>query len=159
MEVDINGKWRVNVNDSQKAFGKTYSLEANTTYHVNIDIVGDVVKLQFTKGNQVIDMGSVTVSDLPDTAGHFGVRSWYNGKVMTIDNLKLVEEPSIPLLNADVRTAEIKKNGLSVSIDQDFPRIISYSLNGKTMRGQEDQIQTVVLNGEDFSIRYRRADG
>ncbi len=104
-------------------------------------------------------MGSVTVSDLPDTAGHFGVRSWYNGKVMTIDNLKLVEEPSIPLLNADVRTAEIKKNGLSVSIDQDFPRIISYSLNGKTMRGQEDQIQTVVLNGEDFSIRYRRADG
>ena len=151
VEVDINGKWRVNVNDSQKAFGKTYSLEANTTYHVNIDIVGDVVKLQFTKGNQVIDMGSVTVSDLPDTAGHFGVRSWYNGKVMTIDNLKLVEEPSIPLLNADVRTAEIKKNGLSVSIDQDFPRIISYSLNGKTMRGQEDQIQTVVLNGEKIS--------
>ena len=49
VEVDINGNWRVNVDDSTKGFGKTFSLKAGETYKVAIDLIGNTVQLQMRK--------------------------------------------------------------------------------------------------------------
>lgn len=152
VEVDINGNWRVNVNDSTKGFGKTFSLKAGETYKVAIDLIGNTVQLKFTdKDNVVTDMGSVTMESMSDTPGLFGIKSWYGSKELTFDNFEMIEEASLPLFSANEKTVEIQKDGLTAVIDQSFPRILSYKLNEKTMRGQEDQLGTVVLNGEKLS--------
>lgn len=151
VEVDINGSWRVNVNDSYKTFDRTFSMAAGETYRVFIDLVGNTVKLKFEKNGTVTDMGSVTMDNIPDTAGHFGVKSWYGQKSLTFDNLEIAEEPQLPLIQSDVETEVISRGDLRVNIDKNFPGIFSYELNGKTMKAQEDPVRTVVLNGEKVS--------
>ncbi|WP_395013721.1 endo-alpha-N-acetylgalactosaminidase family protein [Robinsoniella peoriensis] len=152
VEVDINGNWRVNVDDSTKGFGKTFSLKAGETYKVAIDLIGNTVQLKFTdKDGLVTDMGSVTMESMKNTPGLFGIKSWYGSKELTFDNFEMIEEASLPLFSANEKTVEIQKDGLTAMIDQSFPRILSYKLNEKTMRGQEDQLGTVVLNGEKVS--------
>lgn len=152
VEVDINGNWRVNVDDSTKGFGKTFSLKAGETYKVAIDLIGNTVQLKFTdKDGLVTDMGSVTMESMKNTPGLFGIKSWYGSKELTFDNFEMIEEASLPLFSANEKTVEIQKDGLTAVIDQSFPRILSYKLNEKTMRGQEDQLGTVVLNGEKVS--------
>lgn len=152
VEVDINGNWRVNVDDSTKGFGKTFSLKAGETYKVAIDLIGNTVQLKFTdKDGLVTDMGSVTMESMKNTPGLFGIKSWYGSKELTFDNFEMIEEASLPLFTANEKTVEIQKDGLAAVIDESFPRILSYKLNKKTMRGQEDQLGTVVLNGEKVS--------
>lgn len=152
VEVDINGNWRVNVDDSTKGFGKTFSLKAGETYKVAIDLIGNTVQLKFTdKDGLVTDMGSVTMESMTSTPGLFGIKSWYGSKELTFDNFEMIEEASLPLFTANEKTVEIQKDGLTAVIDESFPRILSYKLNDKTMRGQEDQLGTVVLNGEKVS--------
>lgn len=152
VEVDINGNWRVNVDDSTKGFGKTFSLKAGETYKVAIDLIGNTVQLKFTdKDGLVTDMGSVTMESMTNTPGLFGIKSWYGSKELTFDNFEMIEEASLPLFTANEKTVEIQKDGLTAVIDESFPRILSYKLNDKTMRGQEDQLGTVVLNGEKVS--------
>ncbi len=45
----------------------------------------------------------------------------------------------------------ISSGSLSASVDSAFPRVISYTLGGSTLHGQEDTLSQVVLNGTAYT--------
>lgn len=154
IEHDVNGNWAVGYKGSAYKFGgATLALEKDTAYGFNIDLVGTTVSLKITDKatGEVHDLGSVNVADLPQTAGHFGVRGWYSGKTLTISNLKMVEDPTLPVINNEVESGDLVKGNLTVTLDKNFPRIISYNVNGKTMIGQEAPVTTVNINGTSYT--------
>lgn len=50
----------------------------------------------------------------------------------------------------DVTEKEIASSQMSVKVDQAFPRVISYNLDGKTMQGQEIPYYVVEVNNKAF---------
>lgn len=52
-----------------------------------------------------------------------------------------------PAVTAQIRNA----SGLTVTVGTDFPQIVSYDLNGKTINGQAEQLSTFTINGTDHT--------
>lgn len=154
VEHDINGTWRVAYKGNEYNFqaGKL-ALEKDKEYHFHVDFVGTTISLQITDNEtkETTDLGSINIADLPKTSGQFGVRGWYSGKTVTLKNLKVVEEASLPIINKNVSTGTLTKDGLSIQLDRSFPRILSYDVNGKTMEGQADPLTTVNINGMAYT--------
>lgn len=149
VECDVNGKWRVNAKGSEYNFPVTYSMNKNTTYRIDARLEDKSVSLSITDPNgNVTDLGSVSAEEITNTPGKFGIKSWWGHKTITLDNLKIVEIPTIKPLNVDEVLDEIQASGLTVTLDSQFPRLVSYTLGGKTMLGQETQLNTVLLNGQ-----------
>lgn len=152
IETDIDGIWRVKVNGNDYNFGNTLALEKDKWYHFDLSLIDKTTTLTITdpESGEVHEMGSVTVDELKNEAGHFGARSWYAGKTVTIANVKIVEDSLLPFLNFDRETEELTKDGLTIKVDKAFPSVISYALDGKTLDGQADAVNTILLNGSKY---------
>ncbi|MFT4642566.1 MAG: endo-alpha-N-acetylgalactosaminidase, partial [Candidatus Azotimanducaceae bacterium] len=51
------------------------------------------------------------------------------------------------------KVIKLNSNQLSVTVDETFPRIVSYQWNtsGAVMSANENQLSTVLINGESYS--------
>ena len=53
------------------------------------------------------------------------------------------------------QTTSISNDGLTVNLDQDFPRVADYELNGKTMNGSEIRYNYVTINSVNMPAQRR----
>ncbi|WP_394924872.1 endo-alpha-N-acetylgalactosaminidase family protein [uncultured Robinsoniella sp.] len=67
-----------------------------------------------------------------------------------IHNFSVSSQNEIEPAAGDVTEKEIASGQMSVKVDRDFPRVISYSLNGKTMQGQEIPYDVVEVNNKAY---------
>lgn len=149
---DINGKWKITASSGNEvSFPNTYQMEANTEYHIELRLVGSTVSLAITDPKGVTtDMGSVSEETLTSIPGSFGLRSWYSAKKMTVSNLKMVELESLPRLKLAQETDTIEKDGLIVTVYQDFPGIVDYQMDNHTLQADVEQTNSLKINNMEY---------
>lgn len=148
---DINGKWMLYANGNETKFPVTYEMKAASSYKVELRLAGNTVSFSITDSEGVkTDMGSVTDEEITQEAGWFGLRSWYGSKTMTVSNLKIVEIESMPKLQLTSDTDTITKDGLTVTLYQDFPGIANYQLGDRTISTGMEQTNTLIINNTEY---------
>ncbi len=149
---DVAGKWSVGVDGNDYRFLKTYSLAKNETYHMEASIVGSYVSFAIVDSEGVrTDMGSLSIPNLKELPGQFGLRGWYSSKVITIDNLSIEEYASLPLFQLSPKLTTLEKDNFSVVIDQNLPRIIQYQVDDKVLATSSEIISDIIINGKAYT--------
>lgn len=151
---DINGTWKLSANGNDSNFPTAYSMAADTVYKIELNLIGNTVTFAITDADDNrTDMGAVTDNTVTSRAGKFGVRSWYSAKEMTIANLKVVEQESMPRLQLAAELDSITKDDLIVTLNKGFPSIFSYQVGNKTMKAADEQTNTLQINNTEYTAQ------
>lgn len=151
---DIDGKWKITANGNEVSFPNTYQMQANTTYHIELHLVGTTVSLAITGPDGVTtDMGSISEESMTAVAGWFGLRSWYGTKQITVSHLKIVEQDSLPKLQLAQETDTIEKDRLKVTVYKDFPGIVDYQVDNHKLQADTEQTNSLKINNKDYVPR------
>lgn len=151
VEVDINGIWRVFSKGNEYKFSNTYSMTKDEKHKIEVTIVGSNVSLDITdSSNNKVSLGTVSVDNITTTPGKFGLKSWFGSKIINIDNIDIEEIAKLPLFYLRTKEAKITKDKFTVTIDAEFPRVISYTLDGKTINTNSAISTNLYINGKAY---------
>ncbi len=133
------------------------TLKPDVWYTIQITYVGNKLKALLTneETGDLSVIGKVTMGSAPAGPGRVGFVSWWAAKDMTIDEITVApyKEPAPPTA-PEYSALTITDAGMTVSLDNRFPTVNGYVLNGKTMSAQptNEFLYTVTLNGDDYRI-------
>ncbi len=148
---DVDGKWSVGFDNNNYNFTQKYSLAKDTMYTIEASLEKGYVSFAITDADgKRTDMGTVFVPNIEEIPGHFGVRGWYSGKTMTIDNLEMEEMPTLPLFQIRPKTVILEKGNFKVAVDGILPRISHYELNGKVLE-TNSEMSEILINGKGYT--------
>src|SRR5699024_5364501 len=121
---------------------KGVPLEADETYRLRIKFVDDTV-VMYVDGEKV---GSWSQPEGVDKAGLMGFEKWRGAANITISNVSVEEYivPDPPETNPVEQV--LSSDYMDVTIDETFPRVIEYDVDGKTMAGQETPVYGLKVN-------------
>ncbi|MDQ6422158.1 endo-alpha-N-acetylgalactosaminidase family protein [Paenibacillus sp. LHD-117] len=150
IQYDVSSWGWDSVQNGSETYGNLTStnsptFEANKTYTFKLRYVDDSVQLW-------IDGVSVLNTSLPTVRtgeGKIGLRSWFNNKTITIDDVKVSEaQAEEPVAKPITVTDTIGSEEMSVVIDQEFPRVQKYKwkANNAEMHGQINGLNEVKIN-------------
>lgn len=153
IQYDV-GSWGWDVlKNGQETYGNINStnppLIANQQYTFKLRYENDHVELSID-GQSVL---SATVPNLPTSAGHIGLRSWFNNKTIFIDDVKLSElKVTTPDPKPITLTDTIASQQVTVEIDKEFPRVKKYvwKSTGAEMHGQLNGVNELKINGKSY---------
>ncbi|GGJ98298.1 hypothetical protein GCM10007063_20740 [Lentibacillus kapialis] len=117
-------------------------LKADQTYHIRVKFIRDTATL-YVDGKK---MGSWTQPGGVDKAGLPGLEKSRGAAKITISNvtIKEYEMPEPP--NTDPVENTISSDAMDVTIDEVFPRVIEYNVDGKVMHGQVSPVYGLYIN-------------
>ena len=103
--------------------------------------------ITFWMDDQFANIGSMTKA----TADYGGMGLYVDDKGDILVK-KVVFRKIVPMKEETVtrETTSIANDGLTVQLDKDFPRVVDYTLNGKTMNGAELRYNYVTINTVDY---------
>ncbi len=129
----------------QDTFANGIDFAENENHHIRMEVEGDSIKLWIDDAYA----GAVNLARNP-VKGHFGLLKWYTGADVRLDNLQIRETIEIrpEMQEPDPLTLENKK--MKVTLDRNFPYIIQYEMNGKTLQGNKEGQNAVLINGETY---------
>lgn len=113
-------------------------------YKIKVEVVENTVSIYLD--NAEIFHG--VVPELTRAKGKAGLRlSNNNGlyQYLSVNSESLLETP-----DAETVEREIKSDKLTVKMDEKFPRVIDYTLDGKKLYGQEKHFYYVSINNKDY---------
>ncbi|MGI5930310.1 endo-alpha-N-acetylgalactosaminidase family protein [Pseudoflavonifractor sp.] len=88
------------------------------------------------------------VSQAKEVLGGMGIQTAATGDVLI---KKVVFRTVVPFVEAEeTEPLSISSDGLTVRLAGDFPRVLDYSLNGKTLNGAELRYNYVTINTVDY---------
>lgn len=123
-------------------------LEEETRYHVRL--VADGNKLSLYVNDELY--AEKTHDQFKDTVeGFFGFRQQYFANSIRVDNLKIMEKVELALSDREEVPITIQSSEMEVTMDEAFPRVITYRMNGKTLLGGQQKAYGVKLNN---TLRY-----
>lgn len=167
IQYDVSGWGWDSVQNGSETYGSLTSansptFEAGKTYTFKLRYAGDNVQLW-------IDGVSVLNTSLPTVLtgeGKIGLRSWFNNKTITIDDVRVSEvEIAEPEAKPITVTDTIESERMSVVIDQEFPRVQKYiwKSGNAEMQGQMNGLNEVKINQVSYfpiaSSYSKAADG
>jgi len=139
--------------DGKQTYGSiqptSQTFAAGRQYTFKLRFENDGIEL-FVDGQSVL---SKTLPGIPTAAGKIGLRSWYDGKTINIDDVKVtkvnvvVPEPK-PITETDTLTSGLMK----VEIDKQFPRVKKYvwTGTGAELNGQLSGSNELKINGKSY---------
>nr|WP_158097972.1 endo-alpha-N-acetylgalactosaminidase family protein [Anaerofilum sp. An201] len=144
---DIGGKWMMynqEPGESESCVGFTsgVALTDKEKHHVKFEVEGNTVRLE-VDGQEV----GVSEFELPDTPGYFGIRKNYDSADIRLDNLRITETYQLPAPEKEEKPVSIASEALTVRMDETFPRVLDYSMNGKTLTGNPNKTYGLRVNG------------
>ena len=112
---------------------------------VKVRFVND--SITFWMDDQFAHTSSISQAD--PVAGNMGLYVDNNGEIVV---KKVVFRELLPFeeTEGERQTETIENDGLSVRLDTDFPHIVDYTLNGKTLNGAEVRYNYVSINTVDY---------
>lgn len=150
------------VKDGAESYGSidssNYTFQANREYAFKLEYVDD----QMTVSIDGQELFSASTPNLPVIAGQIGVRSWFNNKVIHIDDVKLTEvKVDRPVQQPITVTDTLQSADMTVVIDKEFPRVQKYTWNesGAEMNGQLIGINEIKINGKShypLAVEYHK---
>lgn len=164
IQNDLNSWGWDSVQNGTETYGSITStnspvFEAGKVYTFKLRYAGDQVQMW-------IDGVSVLNTSLPTVLtgkGKIGIRSWFNNKTITIDDVKVSEVVvSEPVVKPITVTDTIESDLMSVMIDQEFPRVQKYIWNedNAEMQGQLNGRNEVKINQVSYfpiASSYRKS--
>src|SRR5699024_7902718 len=121
---------------------KGVPLEAGETYRLRVKFIDDMAAL-YIDGEK---MGSWSQSDGVDKEGLFGFEKSRGAANITISNVSIEEYVMPDPPEIDPVEQVLSSDYMDVTIDETFPRIIEYDVDGKTMTGQETPVYGLKVN-------------
>ncbi|WP_234447042.1 endo-alpha-N-acetylgalactosaminidase family protein [Virgibacillus salexigens] len=121
---------------------KGVPLEADKTYHIRAKFVDDNVTL-YVDNEKV---GSWFQPDGVNEAGLLGLEKSRGPANITISNVSIEEYTPPEPPNKEPIEQTLHSNYMDVTIDEVFPRIIQYKVDGKVMNGQKSPVYGLKLN-------------
>lgn len=110
-------------------------------YKVKVRVVEDVVTIFLD--NAEIFTGKV--AGMTNGSGKSGIRNWGGSGTaipyMSVSSSDFVENETSPITTKHIASTKMK-----VDVDENFPRIIDYTVDGKVMKGQEKPVYVVEVN-------------
>lgn len=149
-----NGGWGW---DSLQKGSETYgdipstspAFEAGKQYTFKLRFTSDSVQL-WVDGASVL---TASLPSLPTGAGKIGLRSWYDNKIFTIDDLKVTKvEVTTPKPKPITLTDTLVSDAMTVEIDKEFPRVKKYVWNSDNaaMNGQLNGVNELKVNNMSY---------
>ena len=140
-------------------------LEAGKEYIMKVKYVGTKITV-FLDGEEVFDLDTSSLGNMasfPTEAGKIGFRSWFGNKIMLIDNIKYSDVELLPPSDGELgrkitNTDVISSDEMEVTIDKDFPNVVKYEKNNKTMYGTEYSSDKVLINGKGYAPKIEYAN-
>ena len=133
------GQRRRLVEDTARIYAKRV-----VPYKIKIEVVENTVTI-YLDGAEIFHG---VVPELTKSKGKAGVRLSNNDglyQYLAINSEVLLETP-----DAEPVEREISSSDLTVKMDEKFPRVIDYTLDGKKMYGQEKPVYYVTVNNVDY---------
>lgn len=117
-------------------------LEANNTYQLRVKFIDDSASLYIDDKK----IGSWTQPEGVDSPGLIGLEKSRGAANITISNIKIKEyvPPKPPHTEPVIET--LRSDFMDVTIDEVYPRIITYDVDGKKMHGQETPVYGLKIN-------------
>lgn len=141
-----SGKFPLFANDDDQKTqgdgdGQRLLSKRDAPYTVQVRLVEDTVTV-WVDGSEIAQS---TITGLPSGSGKVGVR--YTGNAgADIYNLSYRTSNPLEQYTGQVTQQTIASEQMKVSLDKDFPRVIQYELDGKTMQGQQKAYRAIELN-------------
>nr|WP_275691004.1 endo-alpha-N-acetylgalactosaminidase family protein [Paenibacillus aceris] len=157
---NVNGNWGWQTDASHYGDLTTSgpNIEANKDYTLKIKYIGKNIKVWLN--DTLVCTGS---ADFPVAEGKVGLRSWFTSKNITVSQISQeAYTPPTPPQPTALQPITIASNQLSVSMDNRFPTVRSYTWLGNeapnaTLQGQNDFLYNVKINGNDGFATVRSA--
>lgn len=110
-------------------------------YTLKVRVVESTITV-WVDGSEVLQ---TTIYGLPDSAGQAGL--WLNsGAGATVYDMTVNTSNLLAPYGEKVKTDTISSNEMTVTLDAEFPRVVSYELDGKTMAGQAVPYHALEIN-------------
>ena len=152
-----SGSWKWYGVGSSGDLGSTDALVPNQWYTMKITYVDNNLKVLLTdeETGEISVIGKVTMGAAPAGPGHIGYASWWAAKDMIIDEVTVepYEEPAPPEAPA-YAPLTITDGAMSATLDNRFPAVNGYTLDGKHMDAQpsEEFLYQVAINGDNYVV-------
>ena len=128
--------------NSWTSMTKGVPLEADETYRLRVRIIDDMAAL-YIDGEK---MGSWSQSEGVDQKGLFGFEKSRGAANITISNVSMEEYIAPEPPDTDPVENVLSSDYMDVTIDETFPRVIEYDVDGKMMTGQETPVYGLKVN-------------
>lgn len=110
-------------------------------YTLKVRVVESTITV-WVDGSEVLQS---TIYGLPDSAGQAGL--WLNsGAGATVYDMTVNTSNLLAPYEEKVKTNTISSGEMTVTLDAEFPRVVSYELDGKTMAGQAVPYHVLEIN-------------
>ena len=126
-------------------FANGVKFTENEKHHVRMEVEGDSVKIWLDDSY----IGAVSLARQANN-GYFGFMKWYNSAELRLDNLKVRETVSVTPEIPEAEPVTLKDGSMEVTFDRNFPYIIKYELNGKSLAGNTKGQNAVIINGDTY---------
>ena len=152
-----SGTWKWYGVGSSGDLGATDALTPNQWYTMKITYVDNQLKVLLTdeETGEISVIGKVTMGAAPAGPGHIGYVSWWGAKDMIIDEVTVepYEEPAPPEA-PEYAALTITDGSMSATLDNRFPAVNGYTLDGKHMDAQssEEFLYQVSVNGDNYVV-------
>lgn len=135
--------------------GQRLLAKRDKPYTIQVRLVEDTITV-WVDGAEIAQS---TIQGLPGGSGKVGVR-YSNNAGANIYNLSYQTSNPLAEVSEKVEQQTIQSEDMAVTLDQDFPRVISYKLGDKTMQGQQKAYRAIELNNvlTDMQVTSK-ADG
>lgn len=110
-------------------------------YKIKVRVIDDVITIFVD--NEEIYTGQVNgITQNPGKVGFY----CSNSTGMNVYQFKQQTAKAPQVVTEDITETTIKSNQMTVKLDKDFPRVISYDLDGQTINGQELALHQLEVN-------------
>lgn len=118
------------------------ALEANKTYKLRVKFMDDTASL-YINGDKI---GAWTQAEGVDSPGLLGLEKSRGEANINISNVKIKEyvPPTPPSKDPILET--LSSDYMDVTVDQVYPRVVEYDVDGKMMYGQETPVYGLKVN-------------
>lgn len=128
--------------ESSSSISSSQPLTEKEKHRLRIEVDGKTVK--FSLDGVQLGAGEFNIID---QAGQFGLRKWYQSGDVRIDNLHIAESYTLPTPVKEEVPVSIASQDMIVRMDKAFPRVLDYTMDGKTLRGNPNKTYGVRING------------
>ncbi|MBD1221214.1 endo-alpha-N-acetylgalactosaminidase family protein [Virgibacillus halodenitrificans] len=129
--------------NSWTAMTKGIPLQADQSYHLRVKFINDTATL-YVDGEKI---DSWSQPDGVDEAGLLGFEKSRGAANVTISNVKITESSAPEAPDTEPIENTLSSDEMEVTIDEVFPRVINYNVDGKVMHGQESPVYGLNING------------
>ncbi len=114
-------------------------------HHLKVRFIGDTVSLWVNEQYTF----TATIAQAAEVYGQMGFVTESKADVL-IKKMIYRRLDVLEASPAEGETIQIERDGMQVLLDGGYPRVIQYTLNGKTMLGSEQRYEYVTINSNDY---------